>query len=349
MTKATLPSRDRVRAQLLAWYDRQRRDLPWRARPGEAPDPYRVWLSEIMLQQTTVAAVKDYFEDFTARWPTVADLAAAPNEVVMARWAGLGYYARARNLHLCAQAVAEELGGRFPDTEAELRELPGIGPYTAAAIAAIAFDQPAAPIDGNCLFAVTDEFPAAKKEVKTLAESLVTPHRPGDFAQAVMDLGATICLPKIPKCLLCPLSDLCRAQAQGLEAELPRAAPRKAKPTRRGVAFWIVDRNKRVFLRRRPPRGLLGGMMEVPSTDWRSQAWSGKQAEAQAPLEATWQTLPGQVTHTFTHFHLELGVWRAVDLDGNTADGEWIDLNALGEAGLPSVMMKIARHAMKAE
>jgi A/G-specific adenine glycosylase len=348
------PAPAAVQARLLAWYDRHRRRLPWRALPGETPDPYAVWLSEIMLQQTTVQAVKPYFETFLRRWPRVTDLAAAPQEEVLTAWAGLGYYARARNLHACARTVAERHGGRFPDTEEGLRALPGIGPYTAAAVAAIAFDRPASPVDGNIervtarLFSVTEPLPGAKPKLKALAATLTPRERPGDFAQASMDLGATVCLPRTPKCLLCPLEALCAARAAGIAERLPRKAPKTEKPTRRGVAFWLTRPDGAVLLRRRPPKGLLGGMTEIPSTEWTAEGPGEAAALSAAPAAAEWEALGGLVRHTFTHFHLELTVWRGRLRDWEDAEGFWVLPDRLGAAGLPSVMQKVARHALEA-
>ncbi|MGF1609337.1 MAG: A/G-specific adenine glycosylase [Kiloniellales bacterium] len=347
---------DDAAARLLAWYDRQGRSLPWRAPRGARPDPYRVWLSEIMLQQTTVPAVAPYFAKFVERWPSVEALAAAPLDAVLTAWAGLGYYARARNLHTCAKVVAEERGGRFPDSEADLLKLPGIGAYTAAAIAAIAFDRRATVVDGNVervvarLFALETPLPAAKPELRRLAARLTPERRPGDFAQAMMDLGATLCLPRKPKCMLCPLAQGCAARAAGSAETLPRRVPKAERPTRRAVAFWTLSPAGRVLLRRRPERGLLGGMMEVPSTDWRSQAWSATEARRAAPGEADWRPLPGQVRHTFTHFHLEVEVWAGrLQGDGRAtrADERWVHIDELGDQALPSVMHKIIRHAVK--
>ena len=314
-----------VAGDLLAWYDRHARRLPWRLPPGDAstPDPYKIWLSEVMLQQTTVAAVAPFYAAFLERWPTVDALASAPLDEVLTAWAGLGYYARARNLHKCAKAVSGELGGRFPDDEAGLRALPGIGPYTAAAIAAIAFDRPATPVDGNVervvarLFAVETPLPKAKPELYGLAEGLTPGRRPGDFAQAMMDLGATVCLPKRPRCLACPLAERCAARAAGSAGDLPRRAARAPRPTRHGVAFWLVDEAGAVLLRRRPDKGLLGGMMELPSTPWREAPWPAEEACGKAPIIREWTVLPGLVRHTFTHFHLELTVW-AGRVDGAT-------------------------------
>jgi A/G-specific adenine glycosylase len=339
-----------VPRRLLAWYDRHRRRLPWRALPGERPDPYGVWLSEIMLQQTAVATVGPYFRAFLARWPRVEDLAGAELDEVLHAWQGLGYYARARNLHRCARIVAGEHGGRFPDTQAGLAELPGIGPYTAAAIAAIAFDRKATAVDGNVervvarLFAVTEPLPAGKPELRRLAATLTPARRAGDFAQAMMDLGATVCLPGRPKCMLCPLAEDCRARARGIEGDLPARSPKPGRPLRHGVVFWALRRDGAVLLRRRAEQGLLGGMMEFPSTDWRARAWSAGEAEIEAPVAAPWKRLPGLVRHGFTHFELELIV-LAGRVAGK-APGIWCALDRLSEMALPTLMKKVARHAM---
>jgi A/G-specific adenine glycosylase len=345
------PPRDDRATRLLAWYDRHRRTLPWRAPAGVRADPYRVWLSEIMLQQTTVATVGPYFARFLERWPDVATLAAAKLDDVLHAWQGLGYYARARNLHACAQAVAARPGGRFPETEAELLTLPGIGAYTAGAIAAIAFNQVAAPVDGNIervmarLFAVATPLPEAKPELRRLAASLVPADRPGDFAQAAMDLGATICTPTKPKCVLCPWREDCRARRQGIAEELPARLAKRAKPLRRGVAFWAVRGDGAVLLRKRPAKGLLGGMMEVPSSEWRAGAWDEEAAREAAPVSARWSALPGIVRHSFTHFDLELQV-----LVGKTrarqADGVWVQPDALTTQALPTVMKKVIAFAL---
>ena len=335
---------------LLAWYDRHRRALPWRALPGERMNPYRVWLSEIMLQQTTVAAVKPYFESFLARWPQIEDLAAAELDEVLHAWAGLGYYARARNLHKCAKIVAQDYGGRFPDTEYGLAELPGIGPYTAAAIAAIAFDRHASPVDGNIervvarLFAVEESMPAAKPKLRALAATLTPPTRAGDYAQAAMDLGATLCTPRKPACSLCPWIEVCAARALGRSEEFPRRVPKPDKPTRRGVVFWALDAKGRVLIRRRVESGLLGGMMEFPSTEWTQAGSPAATAIKEAPVAADWSELPGLVRHTFTHFHLELTV-----LAGRKARGKglWCEIDRLSDHALPNLMKKVARHALK--
>jgi A/G-specific adenine glycosylase len=342
-------------AALLAWFDRHRRDLPWRARPGERADPYRVWLSEIMLQQTTVKTVGPYFARFLARFPTVADLAAAGIDDVLGLWSGLGYYARARNLHACAQAVAA--AGGFPDTEEELLTLPGVGPYTAAAIAAIAFDRPAAPVDGNIervvvrLHAVEQELPAAKPAVRALAAALAPAQRPGDFAQAMMDLGATICTPGRPACALCPFMGACAAQRRGDAETFPRKKKKAEGELRRGAAFVAVRAGGAVLVRRRADKGLLGGMTEVPTTAW-SADFDAARAADEAPKFAArrlrWQRVSGAVTHVFTHFPLELIVFRA-DLPATAAAPEgtrWLARDGIEGAALPTVMRKVLAHAL---
>ncbi|MBI3673627.1 MAG: A/G-specific adenine glycosylase [Rhizobiales bacterium] len=264
----------RLSRELLAWYDRHRRKLPWRALRGAVADPYHVWLSEIMLQQTTVAAVKGFYAAFLAKWPTLTDLASASLDDVLRAWAGLGYYARARNLHACAKMVTAEWGGRFPDTVAELGKLPGVGPYTAAAIAAIAFGRRLAAVDGNAerviarLHAIATPLPAAKLEIRVRAQALVPETRPGDFAQGLMDLGATVCTPRRPACPNCPWAEHCAARRCGNPETFPLKRPKPALPVRRGVAFWIERADGAVLLRRRPEKGLLGGMMEVPCARW---------------------------------------------------------------------------------
>ncbi len=339
-------------ALLLAWYDRNHRSLPWRAEAGQAADPYRVWLSEIMLQQTTVQAVIPYFLKFVERWPDVASLAAAPLDDILVAWAGLGYYARARNLHACARMIAEWRDGRFPEDEDSLSALPGIGAYTAAAIAAIAFGRHAVVVDGNVervmarLFAATEPLPKVKPALRRFAASLTPADRPGDYAQAAMDLGATLCTPKSPACGLCPWMNACEGRKRGIAAALPARAQKAERPVRRGIAFWILRKDGAVLLRRRAPEGLLGGMMEIPSTPWDDRSWSLTEAGGQAPLETEWRLLPGLVRHTFTHFHLELQV--AVGKAGTrpAIRGIWCPLDRLGDQALPSVMRKVVRHAL---
>ena len=331
---------------LLRWYDRHRRALPWRRLPGEAPDPYRVWLSEIMLQQTTVAAVIPYFERFLALFPTVEALAAAGDEAVLAAWAGLGYYARARNLHACARAVAA--AGRFPRTVDELRALPGVGAYTAAAVAAIAFGVPVVPVDGNVervasrLFAIGEPLPAARPRIAAAAAALgAEPEaqaRPSDFAQALFDLGATICTPKAPACAICPLMPECAGRLAGLAAELPRKAAKAPRPDRFGAHFWLADAAGQVLLRRRPPRGLLGGMTELPGTPWTATRPTREAALAQAPMPAQWR-MAGQAAHAFTHFALTLDVYAAT-VPVIDAEGFLRPADALANEALPSVMRK---------
>jgi A/G-specific adenine glycosylase len=338
---------------LLSWYDRHRRDLPWRSQPGETPDPYRVWLSEIMLQQTTVAAVKPYYERFLARFPTVEALAEAPSEAVMQAWAGLGYYARARNLHACAKAVVEQHGGRFPETEAGLRMLPGLGSYTAAAVAAIAFGERAAAVDGNVervatrLFAIEDPLPVAKPLIRALVEPLVPIDRPGDFAQALMDLGATICTPRRPACAICPWMVPCAARAAGLQETFPRKQVKVRNPLRRGAAFVVLRSDDAVLLRTRPLEGLLGGMAEPPTSAWEPD-YDPARAMLDAPIEARWTRLPGVVRHSFTHFPLELTVMLA-RVRGSIAAPEgmrWTPRRDLAGEPLPGVMRKVLSHAL---
>ncbi|WP_296579281.1 A/G-specific adenine glycosylase [Phreatobacter sp.] len=338
---------------LLAWYDRHRRRLPWRALPGEPVDPYRVWLSEIMLQQTTVKAVVPYFAAFLARWPRVEDLAASPVEEVMKAWAGLGYYSRARNLHACAMAVADGHGGRFPADLAALRALPGIGDYTAAAIGAIAFSLPAPVVDGNVervvtrLEAVDEPLPGAKPLIRALVADMLDPARPGDFAQACMDLGATICTPRKPACGLCPLQPSCAAAATGDQETYPRKAPKRTGALRRGAAFVVVRADGALLVGTRPPKGLLGGMTEVPGTPW-SADFDAAAALTAAPLPLPFRRLPGVVSHVFTHFPLELVVFRAeapAPMPAPTG-WRWITADAIAGEAFPSVMRKVIAHGM---
>ena len=337
---------------LLAWYDRHRRHLPWRSQPGERPDPYRVWLSEIMLQQTTVKAVAPYYIKFLKGWPTVRKLAAAKLDDVLKAWAGLGYYARARNLHACARAVAGQHRGVFPDTEDGLRALPGIGGYTAAAITAIAFDTRAVAIDGNIerviarLYAIETELPAAKPEIHARAETLVPEKRAGDFTQAMMDLGATICTPKKPACGICPWMDPCVARARGAAETFPRKAPKLEGRMRYGASFVATRADGHVLVRTRPEKGLLGGMTEVPSTAW-TQGFDDVRALAEAPLKAKWRRLPGVVEHGFTHFPLRQTVYvAAVPAKTKAPQGmRWVPLAALHGEALPNIMRKVVVHA----
>jgi A/G-specific adenine glycosylase len=342
-------------ALLLAWYDRHARVLPWRAHKRRQ-DPYRVWLSEIMLQQTTVKAVEPYYARFLERWPTVEALARADREDVLRAWAGLGYYARARNLHACAIAVAEKHGGIFPGTLEALRDLPGIGDYTAAAVAAIAFDAPCVPVEGNVervvarVFAVEEPLPAAKPIIKSLASSCLPASRSGDFAQALMDLGATICTPKKPACVLCPWSEVCVARKRGEQETFPRKAAKREGALRRGVAFVVLREDGFVLLRTRAEKGLLGGMTEVPGSDW-SADFNVRDALAHAPKlrgKVQWKKLPGRVRHVFTHFPLELTVFTAQVPKSTPAPKamRWVKLqDAHGEA-LPNVMRKVLAHAL---
>lgn len=327
-----------ISALLLAWYDVHARDLPWRARPGSPPpDPYRVWLSEVMLQQTTVAAVKPYFAAFTARWPTVAALARADEADVMAAWAGLGYYSRARNLVLAARAVAAR--GGFPGTEAELRELPGLGAYTAAAVAAIAFGRRAVVVDANVervvarLFAIAQPLPGARKTIRPRADAITPDARSGDFAQAMMDLGSTVCTARDPRCLLCPLANGCEGRRIGDPARFPVKPPKKDKPLRRGKAYWIEGEG-RVWLVRRPGSGMLGGMRALPDDRWNARG-DGADGPKGEPL--------GLIRHGFTHFDLELSVER---WEESLGEGEWWPLERLEAAGLPTLFAKAARVAL---
>ena len=336
---------------LLAWYDRHRRSLPWRAEPGQVADPYHVWLSEIMLQQTTVTATRPYYERFLTRFPDVASLAAAPLEAVLTAWAGLGYYARARNLHACAQAVVA--AGGFPRDLVGLRALPGIGDYTAAAIAAIAFDLPTIAVDGNVervvarLFTVTEELPAAKPRLRALAAQLgdqpVARARPSDFLQALFDLGATVCTPATPTCALCPWMADCAGRRAGIAADLPRRAPKRLRPLRHGVHFWLTDAGGNVLLRRRPPNGLLGGMTELPGTEWRAAPWEKQEALALAPMDAAWRAA-GEVRHGFTHFELTIHLYAA-SVPRIVAHGYQRPAAKLAGEALPSVMRKCVRMA----
>lgn len=338
MSVESLPA---CRAALADWYRAHARLLPWRTPPGSnvRPDPYRVWLSEVMLQQTTVAAVAPYFERFTTRWPTLADLAAAPAEDVLAAWAGLGYYSRARNLIACAATVMREHGGHFPADEAALRALPGIGDYTAAAIAGIAFDIDAVPVDANIerviarLFAIDTPLPAARSAIRVAARMLWPANGGGDFAQAMMDLGSSICTARSPRCLLCPLADHCLARVEGNPERLPVKPAKRTRPQRHGRAWWI-EQDGRVWLVRRPDKGLLGGMRALPGGEW---------GDAMPPAAADTVIL-GEVEHIFTHFALTLAVDRA-PLPVDT-DGEWWPIARIDDAGLPTLYRRAAALAI---
>ncbi len=347
-------------ALLLAWYDRHRRVLPWRPPAGRRPDPYAVWLSEIMLQQTGVKTVGPYFEKFLARWPDIAALGRASLDDVLRMWAGLGYYSRARNLHACAVSVLRDHGGMFPGTEEGLRGLPGIGPYTAAAIAAIAFDRRTMPVDGNIervvsrLFAVEETLPQAKPVIQRLAETLLgdsreEKSRAGDSAQALMDLGASICTPKKPACSLCPLNEGCSARQRGDQESFPRKAAKKSGELRRGAAF-VVTRGDELLVRSRPEKGLLGGMTEVPVSEWRA-GQDDKAALGQAPQVggvSRWHRKLGVVTHVFTHFPLELVVYTAHVPARTRApkDMRWVPIATLESEALPNVMRKVIAHGI---
>lgn len=334
-------------ADLLNWYDDHAREMPWRVGPadrasGVQPDPYRIWLSEVMLQQTTVASVIPYFERFTARWPTVVDLAVASDAQVMGEWAGLGYYARARNLLKCARMVVENHAGQFPDQREALLKLPGIGPYTAAAIAAIAFDRVETVVDGNVervmarLHNDHAPLPQAKAGFTRAAAVLTPSRRPGDYAQAIMDLGATICTPKSPSCAACPWRAPCRARAAGSQAELPRKSPKKPKPTRRGIAYVVRRNDGALLLERRPDKGLLGGMLGWPGSDWNDAP------DPAPPLAANWRQMPEEVLHTFTHFHLQLRIMVAqVGLDAPPTAGVFTQYQDFNPSELPTVMRKV--------
>ena len=333
-----------IARDLLDWYDVHARVLPWRVPPGSAemPDPYQVWLSEIMLQQTTVAAVKPYFEKFVARWPRVADLAAADESEVMAEWAGLGYYSRARNLHAAARRLADD---GFPQTETRLRALPGIGDYTAAAIASIAFGQRAVVVDANVervvsrLFAIEAPLPSSRPDIRRHADAITPDERAGDFAQAMMDLGSQICTSKAPKCLLCPLRQDCVGHGTGAPETYPRKLPKKAKPVRQGTAYFVEAGNE-VLLVTRPGTGLLAGMRALPDDGWTARS----DGSGRAPIEADW-TDCGTVTHAFTHAKLELRVRKAHLPRKPAIDGQWWPLDRLDEAGLPTLFVRAAERA----
>jgi A/G-specific adenine glycosylase len=338
-----------ITTRLLLWYDSHHRTLPWRISPRErlagiTADPYRIWLSEIMLQQTTVEAVKSYFRVFIEKWPTVVDLAAASQDDVLRAWAGLGYYSRARNLKKCADIICAEYAGHFPSDLTSLQSLPGIGDYTAAAIASIAFDLPMAVVDGNVervvtrLYALATPLPFAKPQIRTYMQALTPDERPGDFAQAMMDLGATICTPRRPACVICPLNDNCQALKTTDPEFFPVKAPKKEKPVRVGAAFVAIS-NDAVFLRGRAETGLLAGMAEVPTTSWTARLDGETELDA-APFPANW-IATGNVTHVFTHFELRLKIYKAHDVEKDiAAGGWWVKVDKLGGEALPTVMKK---------
>jgi A/G-specific adenine glycosylase len=344
---------NQISAPLLHWYDQHARDLPWRVSPanraaGVVPDPYRIWLSEIMLQQTTVVTVKDYFIRFTALWPDVSALAGASDSDVMGEWAGLGYYARARNLLKCARVVADELGGVFPNTEEDLQMLPGIGPYTAAAVAAIAFDRPAGVMDGNVervmarLNDLHTPLPAAKPKLREFVDAATPPIRPGDYAQAVMDLGATICTPRKPACGICPLRDGCIARQNGSAADLPRKTPKKPKPTRFGTIYVGRRADGAWLLERRPNKGLLGGMLGWPGSEWREDNPDFAQQADHQPSIGHWHDTGAEARHTFTHFHLRLRILTAdLPADCIPTRGEFMPNDQFRPTDLPTVMRKV--------
>ena len=345
----------RIGPDLLAWYDVHARAMPWRVSPndyaaGVRQDPYKVWLSEVMLQQTQVITVQNYFLAFVETWPTVEDLAAADLEDVLKAWAGLGYYSRARNLKKCADLVVSQWGGRFPRLRSELIGLPGIGDYTASAIAAIAFDEAVPVVDGNVervvarVFRITTPFPNAKKNAAELVAAQLDQTRPGEFAQAMMDLGATLCTPKGPRCNACPISHICMSSEAGDVEQFPVKRPKKKKPTRRGAAFVIVDQGNNVWLCKRPMSGLLAGMTQVPTTDWNSNR-NGATGKAAAPVGGEWQSV-GTIRHTFTHFHLELEVWKLRIDHTPRIGGWWCNIGSIDNEALPSVMQKAVKFAL---
>jgi A/G-specific adenine glycosylase len=347
---ASEAKRKTIVARTLAWWDCHRRTLPWRAEPGETPDPYRVWLSEVLLQQTTARAATPYYQAFIAKWPRVEDLAAASLEAVIGAFAGLGYYSRARNLHACAKEIARR-GGRFPSEEAELRALPGVGAYTAAAVAAITFGRQTAPVDGNIarvlarLLALEKPIASARGELAAAARALAPSGRAGDFAQALMDIGATVCRPRNPVCGSCPLAQDCTAFRSGIPEAYPRRAEAKARPRRQGAVFFARRSDGAFLARRRPPHGLLASTIELPGTPWTSKRADGGLADA-TPVAARWRRLPGEVEQVFTHFALRLTIYAA-EFDGGAPAGcFWVAPDAVGTAGFSAMMRKAVEHAI---
>lgn len=337
-----------IEKSLLAWYDIHQRVLPWRKIEGYEPNPYHVWLSEIMLQQTTVATVKDYFARFVTKWPILPDLANATLDEIFHTWQGLGYYSRARNLHLCAQKLMHDFNGQLPQEASVLKTLPGIGPYTSAAIAAIAYDEPIVPVDGNIVrvfsrvFAIETPLPLLKNEIQSMADRMKPSHRSGDFAQGLMDLGATICKPRNPSCASCPLQSICQSYQKGIANRLPVPAIKTIKPHRYGIAFWIEDAHQKILLEKRPSKGLLAGLMGLPTTAWTTNPWildSESLKEAAPQNVINWDYLPLTIRHTFTHFHLELKV--AKGYSSHAQEGVWASLDALDSFALPTVMKKV--------
>lgn len=338
--------------RLLPWFDINQRQLPWRALPGHSTNPYYVWLSEIMLQQTTVFTVKDYFIQFIERWPNLEALATATLDEIYHVWQGLGYYSRARHLHHCVQVLVKDFKGDIPKSEDILLTLPGIGPYTAAAIAAIAYNQPTVPVDGNVvrvitrLLSLTTPLPMVKQEVQTFAKGITPTYRSGDFAQSLMDLGAMICRPKNPSCDICPLQDICNGWLNGVASQLPYPANKAAKPRRYGIVFWVENDRQEILLEKRPEKGLLGGLTGLPTTEWRNEPWDSlcEQTLSYLPLNMKHvETLPSIVNHTFTHFHLELRIMKGVAKD--SSHGQWSSLENLASYAFPTVMKKVIEKA----